>query len=173
MAHRHVVTLRDEKGTEYRVDVDANGSATAAGRTMSVSPARFGELRVDERTVWVATKDDERWVFIDGQVHILELDTPPASIAANAATATTRPKTKGHRDGGLTAPMPATVVKVAVAPGDQVKAGDVLIILEAMKMALPVRAAAHGIVKAVRCRPGELVQPGEPLVELETARPSS
>jgi 3-methylcrotonyl-CoA carboxylase alpha subunit len=43
----------------------------------------------------------------------------------------------------------------------------VLIVLEAMKMELPIRTAAEGVVRAVSCREGELVQPGTVLVELE------
>jgi len=67
----------------------------------------------------------------------------------------------------LSAPMPATVLKVNVAAGSAVHQGDTLVILEAMKMELPIRSAGDGIVKAVHCHEGELVQPGVVLVELE------
>ena len=49
---------------------------------------------------------------------------------------------------------------------DAVRRGDVLVMLEAMKMELPLRAPHDGVVRAVRCAPGDLVQPGAPLVEL-------
>jgi glutaconyl-CoA decarboxylase len=62
--------------------------------------------------------------------------------------------------------MPATVLRINVKPGDAVKKGDVLVLLEAMKMELPIRAAADATVAAVHCREGELVQPDTPLVEL-------
>jgi biotin carboxyl carrier protein len=62
--------------------------------------------------------------------------------------------------------MPATVRQIRVTPGDQVARGDTLIVLEAMKMELPVRANEHGTVAAVHCREGELVQPGRPLVDI-------
>jgi 3-methylcrotonyl-CoA carboxylase alpha subunit len=61
--------------------------------------------------------------------------------------------------------MPATVVAVAVQPGQRVAAGDVLIRLEAMKMELPVRAADAGVVAAIRCREGELVDADAVLLE--------
>jgi len=67
----------------------------------------------------------------------------------------------------LTAPMPATVLKVLVAPGAHVKKGDTLIILEAMKMELSLRAPGNATVTAIACREGELVQPDAILVELE------
>ena len=69
----------------------------------------------------------------------------------------------------LAAPMPATVVAIAVRPGQKVAAGDVLIRLEAMKMELPVRSPRDATVVAIKCREGELVQPGVPLLELDEA----
>ena len=50
---------------------------------------------------------------------------------------------------------------------DQKIIDDVLIALEAMKMELPIRAPRDGVVKAVHCQPGELVQPGQVLLDLE------
>ncbi|MGH7342323.1 MAG: acetyl-CoA carboxylase biotin carboxyl carrier protein subunit [Candidatus Rokuibacteriota bacterium] len=72
-----------------------------------------------------------------------------------------------HDDMALASPMPATVALVTVAPGQTVARGDVLIMLEAMKMELPIIAPRDGRVKSVACVPGELVQPGVPLVDLE------
>jgi biotin carboxyl carrier protein len=63
--------------------------------------------------------------------------------------------------------MPARVASVNVQPGQQVSQGEVLLMLEAMKMELPITAPRAARVKAVACRPGEQVQPGVPLVELE------
>jgi 3-methylcrotonyl-CoA carboxylase alpha subunit len=57
-------------------------------------------------------------------------------------------------------------VRIAVQPGAAVQAGDTLIVLEAMKMELPIRAPRAGIVRAIHCHEGDLVQPGVLLVEL-------
>ncbi|AXA67200.1 acetyl/propionyl/methylcrotonyl-CoA carboxylase subunit alpha [Pseudomonas oryzihabitans] len=73
--------------------------------------------------------------------------------------------------GGLTAPMNASVVAVAVAVGDAVEAGTPLVILEAMKMEHSIRAPHAGIVAALFCSPGELVAEGTPLVALEEEAP--
>jgi 3-methylcrotonyl-CoA carboxylase alpha subunit len=70
-------------------------------------------------------------------------------------------------DGGMAAPMPATVVKVAVSAGDRVAAGAAVVVLEAMKMELTVRASKDGVVRAVHCAVGDLVRPGVPLVEID------
>jgi 3-methylcrotonyl-CoA carboxylase alpha subunit len=67
--------------------------------------------------------------------------------------------------GAVTAPMPATVLRINVKPGDAVKKGDVLVLLEAMKMELPVRATDAGVVAAIRCREGELVDADAVLLE--------
>jgi biotin carboxyl carrier protein len=58
-------------------------------------------------------------------------------------------------------------VRIAVKPGDAVKDGDVLIALEAMKMELPIRAPRDGVVRAVHCQPGDMVQPGQVLLDLD------
>jgi len=62
--------------------------------------------------------------------------------------------------------MPATVIKIAVTAGQAVRQGETLVVLEAMKMELPIRAPADAVVRAVNCREGELVQPERTLVEL-------
>jgi biotin carboxyl carrier protein len=63
--------------------------------------------------------------------------------------------------------MPATVVRIQAAPGDSRGRGDVLVILEAMKMEMPIKAPYDGVISAVNCRPGELVQPGVGLIEID------
>ena len=102
--------------------------------------------------VYVAGAAGDLWAFADGQIY------------------REHEQRKGPPKGGhyeISAPMPATVVKVLVAPGQTVRRGDTLIIVEAMKMELPIRAPGDATVKAVNCREGELVQPDRTLVELE------
>lgn len=67
----------------------------------------------------------------------------------------------------VVAPMPGLIVRVSVAVGDQVQAGQGLIVMEAMKMENELRASGAGIVKAVRVAPGKAVEKGTILVELE------
>lgn len=66
----------------------------------------------------------------------------------------------------LVAPMPGLVVRVAVAVGDQVSAGQGLVVIEAMKMENELRTAVPGIVLAIRATPGQPVNKGAVLVEL-------
>jgi acetyl/propionyl-CoA carboxylase alpha subunit len=88
-----------------------------------------------------------------------------ATVAAATTQATRSTKRASTSAADLTAPMPATVIKVSVKPGDAVKKGDAIVVLEAMKMELPLRASGDGVVSAVRCREGELVQADAVLVE--------
>ncbi|MDO9320663.1 MAG: biotin/lipoyl-containing protein, partial [Pseudomonas sp.] len=69
--------------------------------------------------------------------------------------------------GGLTAPMNGSIVRVLVEVGQPVEAGAALVVLEAMKMEHSIRAPHAGIVKALYCGEGELVSEGTALVELE------
>lgn len=69
--------------------------------------------------------------------------------------------------GSLEAPMPGLVTRVMVAAGDEVKKGQPLLALEAMKMEHVLRAPRDGRVKRVAARPGEMVAGGVALVELE------
>jgi acetyl-CoA carboxylase biotin carboxylase subunit len=85
-------------------------------------------------------------------------------VRAQAVPASARRTTKSAA-ATLTAPMPATVIKLHARAGDAVKKGDVMVVLEAMKMELPLRALGDGVVSAVRCREGELVQADATLVE--------
>jgi len=128
---------------------------------ITVTPLGNGAYRAtDGNRSWIAYAAgpaDARWVFIDGRVYVVD-----------AAPRGTPRRTKRSDDpGALAAPMPATVVSVNVEPGQRVARGDVLIMLEAMKMELPVKAPREATVKAIACRQGELVQPGVPLLELE------
>jgi biotin carboxyl carrier protein len=62
--------------------------------------------------------------------------------------------------------MPGLVLKILVKAGQQVSAGDPLVILEAMKMEQTLRAATAGVVEAVLVNQGDVVAPGDRLVEI-------
>jgi acetyl/propionyl-CoA carboxylase alpha subunit len=64
-------------------------------------------------------------------------------------------------------PMPGQVLRILVAEGQEVKPGDGLIVLEAMKMEQTIKATIQGVVRAVLVKPAQVVAPGEMLVEIE------
>jgi acetyl-CoA carboxylase biotin carboxyl carrier protein len=67
----------------------------------------------------------------------------------------------------IEAHITGTVWKIEVAPGDTVDEGDTVVILESMKMEMPVEAEDSGIVKEIRVEEGESVSEGDTLVVLE------
>jgi len=73
-----------------------------------------------------------------------------------------------HGESAVTAPMPGTVIRVEVEPGQSVQARRPLVVLEAMKMEIPVHAPFEGTVTAVHVSPGDRVAGGALLVELES-----
>lgn len=137
-----VVRTSGREADGWHVDTSTGGVAsngTAAGRR--------------PRVLGVLDHDGRAWVFVDGEVVVVAPDD-------DARRGPARP---GVND-DLSSPMPATVVAVHVSVGDAVKSGDTLVLLEAMKMEVPLRAPRAGRVTHVRCEAGSLVQPGVPLV---------
>lgn len=63
--------------------------------------------------------------------------------------------------------MAGTVIEVTVSIGDTVSSGDEVVILESMKMEIPVASEAAGTVAAVRVQAGDFVNEGDVLIELE------
>lgn len=66
----------------------------------------------------------------------------------------------------LRAPMPGLVVRVLATPGAEVRAGDPLVVMEAMKMENELRAPSGGTVAAIRVKPGDAVEKGAVLVDM-------
>jgi biotin carboxyl carrier protein len=141
----------------------------------AVTVIRIGEgaYRVEhdgrQDVVFVAGTSAESWAFWNGHVFRTAGRTAPDEPGPDIGPppvphpSPTRPPAHA-----LTAPMPATVIKVLVTPGATVKSGDTLLLLEAMKMELPIRAPADAVVTAVHCREGDLVQPDVALVEFQS-----
>lgn len=86
----------------------------------------------------------------------------PVAIAPKSVAA--KPTAGGGGGGAVCAPMPGTILDVRVKAGDAVKAGDVLLILEAMKMENELTADKAGTVKEVMVSKGKAVSGGETLI---------
>jgi len=128
--------------------LDREGDALAA--TIDDEPAIEDrpEARHQSRAVY------DPW---DGAARVVRVARPDEPVRRRTARATA-----GQT---LVAPMPATVLKIHVRAGDTVNKGDTVLVLEAMKMELPLRAPADGTIGAVCCREGDLVAADAPLIE--------
>jgi len=144
----------------------ADGWRLAADRT----PARV-LLRAGDRTDFVAAADDadpayevlvgEDAVDVFHQGQVFRLDRPDAFGAAG--------QHGGPTDSDVPAPMPGTVLAVAVAEGESVEAGQALGVLEAMKMELTLTAPFAGTVALVGASPGDQVTIGHVLFRVDPA----
>ena len=137
-----VTVARDGEGWllgEYRASVLTDGRIMVQldGRSRIAHSAKVGD-------VW--------WVHIDGHIFCIE-KTEAGSV-------------DGDSDGGMTAPMPGKILEVKVADGQTVEAGELLLVMEAMKMEHRIVAPTDGVVARVNFSVGDQVQQGDVLVEM-------
>ncbi|MGH3134423.1 MAG: acetyl/propionyl/methylcrotonyl-CoA carboxylase subunit alpha [Gaiellaceae bacterium] len=97
----------------------------------------------------------------------LNLTVPPPAPPPDA-DAGSGGRAQVHGESVVTAPMPGTVIRVEVEPGDEVQARRPLVVLEAMKMAIPIHSPFDGRVTAVHVAAGDRIAGGALLVELES-----
>jgi biotin carboxyl carrier protein len=111
--------------------------------------------------VYLSGPANDRWAFWNGHVFRADMTDTTAAVPGRGTSR------RASAQSSITAPMPATVLKVHVAPGARVKKGETLVVLEAMKMELPLRATGEAVVGSVLCREGELVPADAVLVTFE------
>lgn len=142
------------EGDRWRVLVDGAASelrtGTAADGTLLV------ETRTGRRRFLSVAAGDERLVFSDGCTWRLRLAGPDQADDADGPA------------GGpnLCAAMPGKVVQVLATVGQEVTAGQPLLIMESMKMETELTAAVDGTVAAVHVRAGQVVGLGDPLLDI-------
>ena len=128
-------------------------------RVSNVTPLGNGRYLVEHESTtqlaYAVASGRETWIFLDGRAY----------VGGSATAARTGALGTSDAD-ALAAPMPATVVRIEVSPEQTVTKDSLLVMLEAMKMELPIRAPRDGRVTAIHCRVGEIVQPGVPLLEI-------
>lgn len=120
----------------------------------------LGEQLVSEqhglrRQTRAIRRDDTLYLSWQGELHAIRRYDPIAAVEASHT-----------HQGGLTAPMNGSIVRVLVEVGQAVEAGTPLVVLEAMKMEHSIRASTAGKVSALYCTEGEMVSEGTVLVAL-------
>ena len=143
-----------------QVSIDG-GSALQVKAQSGAGHAVFNVDGVLRRLAAISRAPGPEWRVVDaGEPYEFSLLDPyaPAGEAAGA----------DHR---LSAPIPGRVVQVLVAPGDVVKRGDIIVIIEAMKTELRITAPRDGVVEALGCAMGEGVEEGTELVTLVAPSP--
>ena len=154
MKLRHAATIHDvvrKSASTFTVDgVPVEISFNALDGARGDGGAAGSRARV-----FVARQGDRVFAQVGDRSYELRVVSRTATAAADHAVA-----------GGLEAPMPGRVTRVAVKVGDAVKRGQELIVVEAMKMENAITAPADGVVKSLTVRVGDMVSPGAPLIEV-------
>lgn len=156
------------------IRVNGSGSVLTAvqpdGQTITVESAALTGCRLSgridgvpfSRTAYVA-RAPGHW-----RVH---LQTPAGMTATDLRTLEDQHLQRATGGSGvadlLSAPMPGAVAEVRVARGDRVKAGDTLVVLEAMKLLQSLPAPVAGVVTEIYCAPGDTVAGHAPLIKLD------
>ena len=111
-------------------------------------------------------------VLVDGEPVQIHLTTPDSDIpmAQNYQAVDIPDKPVSDTSGGIQtfikSPLPGVILSVGVQVGDQVSSGEVVCVLEAMKMEQSILASRDGIVKTVHVQQGQTVTIGDALIEL-------
>lgn len=161
--------LVDVAGQRLEVELDSDGVRVDGTRVaahladLEGSPVRLVTIGTELHRV-IVRRGESRGAYtlwMDGYRFELEaLDERTRTIRDLTAAAS---GAVGPRP--LVAPMPGMIVRLMVQVGDAVRAGDALLVMEAMKMENELRATADGTVTAVFALPGMAVEKGAPLVE--------
>lgn len=154
------------EGRPYEIEVDG-GKVTVNGQTFQVTRQGIS-VQVGGRPYTVEVQDDQ--AIVDGISY-------PIALTGKRGVATAAPKPAARKrattaatiedPGQVAAIMPGKILRVAVTEGEKVQEGDVLVVLEAMKMENELRAKKSGLVKQVTVAPGDDVEMGELLVSVE------
>jgi 3-methylcrotonyl-CoA carboxylase alpha subunit len=107
----------------------------------------------------------------NGDVVFITLAGESYCFTITSALAAAAPVAASGGSGAVLASMPGVIAEVKVAVGDQVEAGQVVLVLESMKMFASHASAIAGIVVEVACRPGQTVAAGAPLIKIEALPP--
>jgi pyruvate carboxylase subunit B len=136
--------------------------------------AKLGVRKVEPERPAPVAGSDTYTVTLDGTPYQVTLGDGRARVGDREYVVDVReggPPDAAPRAGGgaveVTAKMPGAVVKVIAAPGARVSAGDTIVVLEAMKMEVPVKAPRDGTVSAIHVSVGDQVQAGHVLAHLD------
>jgi biotin carboxyl carrier protein len=107
-------------------------------------------------------KEDGVWnVTVQGKKFQIEIE---GGATAEQGVKKRKRGGRGKKSGTISSTIPGKIVSIAISEGQQVSEGDVVMILEAMKMQNEIHAPLSGTVSAVNCKPGDSVEANSPLV---------
>ena len=152
-----MVDLRDSNGRLWQITIGSaeafcDGESHSNEHSFEID-ARPNRLWVDGQLAHAVKVGDDWWIHLDGQIHIVSIDEQGAGGGAD--------------DGGMTAPMPGKILEIMCNVGDEVEAGQTLIVMEAMKMEHRIIANSPGSITAIHHAVGEQVEAGVVLIDID------
>ena len=157
------------EGKEYQVEVLDEKHASVNGIVYnidfeSISGQPVYSMLVDGKSFesYVYLGDEEWQVLLHGRLYQVKVEDERDKRLRAAAGGSVVEGVEFH----LKAPMPGLVVAVNVGEGDEVKKGQVLLILESMKMQNELKASRNGKVNHIRVKPGESVEQKQTLLSV-------
>ena len=142
---------------EYKYTINGNQYEVAIGDiegTIATVTVNGEEYKVE----WEPEAEPEKKKPVLGKPAAAESTTSEDSSASSANVNT---------NNAVKAPLPGVITSIEVAVGDEVKAGDTLLVLEAMKMANNIESEKDGKIAAILVKPGQSVMEDDPLVVIE------
>ncbi|OGI43905.1 MAG: oxaloacetate decarboxylase subunit alpha [Candidatus Muproteobacteria bacterium RBG_16_64_11] len=139
-------------------------NVTVHGETYHLKITGAGHRTAERRPFYVSVDGMPEEILVETLQEVVP--TEGGMVDTKRVSKTSR-RPKASREGHVTTAMPGTVVDILVKPGDTLKAGDAVLVIEAMKMENEVPAPIAGRVKAVHVAKGDSVNPDEALVEIE------
>ena len=158
----------NDDGYTARLEPDASAAARRDGReTQAPTEFQFSgkidpcgtitmNLHGDDIAAFAAPHLGALRIWVGARHVDVTFADPLQGMSANVSSA-----------GSLTAPMPGVITVLSGTPGDSVKAGDPLLVMEAMKMEHTIKAPYDGTIKAYKFQPGDQVKDNDLLLEFE------
>ncbi|WP_068712076.1 sodium-extruding oxaloacetate decarboxylase subunit alpha [Vibrio tritonius] len=145
------------------------------GNPAAFEPAPTAKPAAQAPVLPQAAKGVEQYsVRVDGQVYDVEVGpkgeltsvTPVGAPATKSAASSPAPTPVDNNGDPVKAPLAGNIFKVVVQQGQEVHEGDILVVLEAMKMETEIRAIHGGVIQAITVKEGDAVSVGQPLMTL-------
>ena len=141
-------------GDRVEIDLQRDGPVFVhGGMLLHMSEGLWLEIDGRKHKVTATKIADVWWIHVFGHTLRYEVIEPGAVVSGD--------------DGGLTAPMPGKILEVLVSVGQEISAGDVLMVMEAMKMEHKIVSGGDGIVDKIHYNIGDQVEQGIELITLK------
>jgi pyruvate carboxylase subunit B len=136
------------------------------GETYHIKVNGTGNKGQEQRAYYISVDGLPEEILVEPLDEIVRYTdgSRPVANAEKGSTGSTRPK--ASNPGDVTTSMPGTIVDVLVKAGDAVKAGDPILVTEAMKMETEIQAPIAGKITAIHVAKGDSVNPNEALIEI-------